>query len=417
METEQPDWEQLIRRGVESDELDYKAAQNWHELSRGGRAKFARHCLAMANTKGGYVVVGVGEDESGRPSLFTGLTVEQSRSFDPTEIGNFINRFADPAVDFTIERPMVDGRRYVVFVIRRFRNIPHVCNANCENELLQGVFYIRTTDASSRPAYRASEIHGIIQRALRNQRELLGRMIRGILYENHSAPGSSVSSRFQEERMHSRAFFEKHLHRSSLPSLELWVTPPEYQAERFSLSELKHSAQEAYQVFEEALFLPRIALDDFYATNVSLRSFSSVRRTLYQCFQSGLFHYETEYVLKGNTLSFLSLLNFFAEGFAFLAQFYALLGFSEEVLVCRMRFSGMENLSLEDVPRQRPDDPAFVCRIPDIELKLERSAADLASDSPVHAATIFRNFCERFNLPEGRLSDVKKRMDLHLKRS
>lgn len=68
------DWKSIIYRGVESDELDYKAAQNWLQLPRSGKAKFVRHCLAMANTKGGYVVVGVGEDASGQPAVFTGLT-------------------------------------------------------------------------------------------------------------------------------------------------------------------------------------------------------------------------------------------------------------------------------------------------------------------------------------------------------
>ena len=47
------DWEALIYRGIESEELDYKAAQNWTKLNRAGKAKFARHCMAMANTKGG----------------------------------------------------------------------------------------------------------------------------------------------------------------------------------------------------------------------------------------------------------------------------------------------------------------------------------------------------------------------------
>ena len=47
------DWKSIIYRGVESDELDYKAAQNWLQLPRSGKAKFVRHCLAMANTKGG----------------------------------------------------------------------------------------------------------------------------------------------------------------------------------------------------------------------------------------------------------------------------------------------------------------------------------------------------------------------------
>ena len=108
------DWKSIIYRGVESDELDYKAAQNWLQLPRSGKAKFVRHCLAMANTKGGYVVVGVGEDASGQPAVFTGLTPEEAQSFDPTAVGSFINRYADPQIDFTLERPVVDGKRYVV---------------------------------------------------------------------------------------------------------------------------------------------------------------------------------------------------------------------------------------------------------------------------------------------------------------
>lgn len=69
MGTNDTDWRSIICRGIESDELDYKAAQNWKNLSRAGKAKFVRHCIAMANTKGGYVVVGVGEDASGQPEI------------------------------------------------------------------------------------------------------------------------------------------------------------------------------------------------------------------------------------------------------------------------------------------------------------------------------------------------------------
>ena len=73
----QTDWKELVFRGVESDELDYKAAQDWDEMSKSARAKFVRHLLAFANTRGGYLVVGVGEDSSGYPSKRTGLTPKQ----------------------------------------------------------------------------------------------------------------------------------------------------------------------------------------------------------------------------------------------------------------------------------------------------------------------------------------------------
>ena len=82
-------WRELVYRGVESDELDYKAAMNWNLLSKSGRAKLVRHCLAFANTRGGYLVIGVGEDASGHPSDYQGLTKEELHSFDPS--GKFCN--------------------------------------------------------------------------------------------------------------------------------------------------------------------------------------------------------------------------------------------------------------------------------------------------------------------------------------
>jgi predicted HTH transcriptional regulator len=35
--------------------------------------------MALANTRGGYIVVGVGEDANGNPLLHTGLTEKQAR--------------------------------------------------------------------------------------------------------------------------------------------------------------------------------------------------------------------------------------------------------------------------------------------------------------------------------------------------
>ena len=176
-EHEPRDMRELIYRGVESEELDYKAAMSWTAMSRAARAKIVRHCLALANTKGGYIVIGVGEDASGHPSVYQGLTPEETHSFDPSTVGPFINRYVEPPIDLTVERPLVDGKRYAVLVVRPFRNLPHVCTASIENELQTGMFYIRTSDASSRPAFRAVEMHALIQRALRNQREALGRML------------------------------------------------------------------------------------------------------------------------------------------------------------------------------------------------------------------------------------------------
>lgn len=409
MQKNRTDWRSIIFRGVESDELDYKAAQNWHELSRAGRAKFVRHCIAMANTKGGYVVVGVGEDANGQPARYTGLTEEQSSSFDPTDVGNFINRFADPAVDFTIERPVVDGRRYAVFVIRRFRNIPHVCTSSCENELQLGTFYIRTPDASSRPAYRSSEIHALLQRALRNQREMLGRMIRGILYEDHSIQENLPHSHFSEEISHAWNFFSKHSESSARKTFcfSLSVAPSEYVAEKFSLSELRDAAAEAFLLLPDPVFMADGDLKNAYFTNVSLRFLASNKDRCWQLYQSGLFWFAAFLPLKEGGVSYRLLLKLFAEAVKFLAQLYAILGYSEDLLSIQVSLRDVENIPLTEAPLST-DDFEFVCRIPEISFKVERSAADLSASPSAHAIYLIKKCCERFNLPEGRHRDLQK---------
>lgn len=403
------DWESIVKRGVESDELDYKAAQNWNRLSRAGRAKFARHCMAMANTKGGYIVVGVGEDAAGKPSLLTGLTEEESQSFDPTEIGNFVNRFSDPQVEFILERPVVDGKRFVIFAIKRFSQLPHVCTGSCEHELLQGVFYIRTADASSRPAYRASEIHALIQRAMRNQRELLGRMIRGLLYENHATvPGNDHQSRFQEALNHSRQFFLKFV-KEEIRGLqaELVITPDLYIPERFTLSEVRAAAEDSCGTDPGSLFIVPQDLRDAYFTNVSLRY--AGENGFWQIFRTGLFHFRraTPMGQADGLVSYAVLCDFAADAVNFCASLFAALGFSDQNLRLDVFLYNAENRHMH-FPGKNPVDT--VCRIPEIAIGFNTSAADFISGRAAYADSLIRRICERFNISDGRHMDLTDRI-------
>ncbi|MFA7230717.1 MAG: ATP-binding protein [Victivallaceae bacterium] len=408
------DWKSIICRGVESEELDYKAAVNWHKLSRPARAKFVRHCLAMANTRGGYIVVGVGEDSAGQPSLYTGLTNEQAKSFDPTIIGNFINKYADPEIDFTLERPEVDGKIYAIFVIRRFSDIPHVCGYGLENELVQGTFYIRTADAASRPAYRASEIHGIIQRALRNQREILGRMIRGVLYENRDgAPASGAQSHFAEDREHSKTFFvrRKHPEDTSDVLLEIAANPPEYIAEKFSLSEIKLAVSNVLALLPENYFITEDEMTDSYFSNMALRFLSEKEPEMWQIFKTGMFHYVNYRITRNHAVGYQTLVRLLAETVNFISLLYAELGYDDALLDIRVRLDNVENIALSDIPaavKQPEQKPDYVCRIPEVKITLQRTAADLASGRAEHTARIVKEVCERFNLPDGRHQNLLK---------
>jgi hypothetical protein len=398
------DWESIIYRGIESEELDYKAAQNWNNLSRAGKARFARHCMAMANTKGGYIVVGVGEDRAGRPCIYSGVNDRQCKSFDPTDVGNVINRYSDPPLDFDIDRPVVGGKRYVIFVIRRFSEIPHVCSYSCNSEVQQGVFYIRTPDASSRPAYKASEIHGIIQRALRNQRELLGRMLRGILYEGRKALDPAAKSEFIEQIIHSYRIFDKRKKEFGHDSGVIWemsVYPSEFILEKFSLSQIQQAVENSIFTRLGPSFISLDENDESYFTNVALRTFSKEKKQYWQAFNSGLFHYVSVHEKGKNSIRYDDIIRMIAGAVNFLGQYYCELGYTDELFSMKFKIYPVEGIKLTDTGG-KGSESGFTCRIPEIEVKIQRTASDLVSGTVDHSARIIREICERFNLPQGK---------------
>ena len=415
------DWEKIVYRGVESEELDYKAATDWKKLNRTGKSKFVRHCLAMANTKGGYIVVGVGEDAAGQPSLFTGLTQTQAKSFDPTIIGNFVNRYADPEIDLTVERPVVKGRRYAIFVIRPFTNIPHVCAYGLNEELQQGVFYIRTADAASRGAHRASEIHTIIQRALRNQRELLGRMIRGVLYENRDMPIEGAASHFKEDSSNGKQYFlrRRTLTDKAKPALlmQLMICPKQYTKDRFTLSEIKRAAGSSSSLLSGAHFVTENDMNESYFSNVALRSLPDGEMKMWQIFKTGMFHYISYWPVPDKKIKYQYILRFFAEAVSFLSRLYSELGYDEELLDITISLDETEDIELSEASQPKSQKPGqYICRIPDIRIKLERSAADLASGYIEHAARVIKELCERFNFPDGKHEKLQKNIIAYLEK-
>ena len=416
-EHEPRDMRELIYRGVESEELDYKAAMSWTAMSRAARAKIVRHCLALANTKGGYIVIGVGEDASGHPSVYQGLTPEETHSFDPSTVGPFINRYVEPPIDLTVERPLVDGKRYAVLVVRPFRNLPHVCTASIENELQTGMFYIRTCDASSRPAFRAVEMHALIQRALRNQREALGRMLRGILYESRDTVRQGADlSEFRDAVSHAQLFFKR---RKSPPPgvpavlFNFQVIPPEFDPEHFTLSRIRRAVGDAWTLLASSGFIEPGELEKCYLTNVSLRSLPEGRLKMWQVFKSGLFHYIAYWPVPNDTLPYKQLATGLSEAVCFLGKLYTELGYAEELLTLRLTLEGTEELKLK---LSGKDGGVFRCRIPEIAVEIRRSAADLASGCEMHASRLIREVTERFNPPDQYLQDLPREIRRHLEK-
>lgn len=395
--------EAVVFRGIESDELDYKAHQNWNQLSRTGKGKIVRHLLALANTKGGFLVIGVGEDAAGRPVLQTGMSEEESASFDPTPVGGFINRCVEPPIDFTIERPVIQGKRYVIFVVRPFAELPHVCCNGVDTELQTGVFYIRTPEASSRPASRALEMQQLIQRALRNQREQLGKILRGILYETRTGENEQQESRAADQMREAESFF---LHRikpgPEISLLQLSFLPLAENAGSFDLSFLRRAVSDSLNWLPASFFLGADDMTGSYITNTSLRYLSTVPVPhLWQLFRSGLFHYIAVPEQKNGIFHADHLAAWCAEAVAFAGKLYAELGYSEELFAIHLTLSRMEEKKLHLGGKE-----CGVCRIPQINVEFKRSAADLAVGVTAHGARLLRGIAERFNCSDETISSL-----------
>lgn len=399
------DPEELVFRGVESDELDYKAAMNWNTMSRVAKGKLLRHLTAFANTRGGFLVIGVAENDSGIPDRWTGVSEREAASFDPTAVGNFISSHVEPPLDFTIDRPEVRGRRFVIFAVRPFSGLPHICCRGIETELQEGVFYIRTGEASSRPARRALEMQNLIRRCMRNEREQLGRVLRGILYETGTLPADTASGRMPDLAEDAEQYFRRrHPEIADAVLCKFFIIPQT--AEPHTTREERRAAVAAAPfVRNNAVFLNGEECLAGGKAPGSLRMLSRKRPLMWQFFDGGLFLYfrfapEAEFTPE-------YLARFCAEAVAFAGNLAAELCGGEELLTLKAAFSGAGNgrkLQLYSGERKFPADNG------EIAAEISRSAADLVSGRENHALRLFHRLGENFKLPDRLLDPLEPAM-------
>ena len=406
------DFEELIYRQMESDTLDYKAHQSWSEMSSAARGKFIRHLAAFANTHGGALVVGVGEDSSGCPCDYTGLTDAESRSFDPSAVGAYVNGCVEPPIDFTLERPLVRGKRYAVFIVRPFTTLPHVCTRCVENELQSGVFYIRTPDASSRPAHRALEMHRLIQRALRNQRELLAKMIRGILYENRDADAATDDAGVDEPQADdifssSLAYFRRR--RNPRPGEPGVLAQYSVALECGADLPPERIRDAAAVAAGEGGFVAADEVRRANPGNMALRYLDREAPRMFQLFRRAWI-YQVEYVpAAGTELAASGMAEKLAAFCRFVGAFYRELGLEKNLLELKVEVSGLNGSVI------RCGDRVYPALLPQIRSRIVRSAADIGGDVAGYTTRLLRDFGEGFGLPDAILSELGERLLGHLK--
>ena len=161
------EFEVLLDGAEESDVLEFKTAMDWHK-------SLIRDILAMANVQdGGRIVVGIDDGTLAR----VGLTPEQLATYDREAIQDQVAHFADPRVEFRIDKVADrNGFQFVVIEVRPFETIPVVCRRDGAG-LNEGDIYSRSR--TGRPASArvksSADMRDIIEVAItRSRRRLAG---------------------------------------------------------------------------------------------------------------------------------------------------------------------------------------------------------------------------------------------------
>lgn len=163
------DREFYIQHGKEERYLEYKCSMVW--TGDNTKVKIAQAMMAMSNLRnGGVIVVGMKEPQRGvwEPD---NMTNEQVVSFTQDDIAQWVNDYAVPAVQFTVEPLPLGTNKFVIIKVREFDRFPTICQKPKQLEgrevLKKGAIYYRSNSKNeSAPISSHEDLRELIALAI-----------------------------------------------------------------------------------------------------------------------------------------------------------------------------------------------------------------------------------------------------------
>ena len=110
-------------------------------LSDKSSIKAVKAALALSNRRdGGHIVVGVREAKLIQPE-FVGLSSTQATSWNYDDIADLFERYAEPRIEFTVERQPYDSKLFIILRISEFTDVPILCKKGSE-VTVEGACYV-----------------------------------------------------------------------------------------------------------------------------------------------------------------------------------------------------------------------------------------------------------------------------------
>jgi hypothetical protein len=234
----------LVYLGRETRDLDYKQAAVWDPNDKAACCALVKDILAMANSLGGSIVIGVDDTPTG--FVPTGLTPDALKSWESTRVNNFIQTYASPPVNVQIAKPTCSTAQFVVLLVPQFRQSPHICFRDYPGILTKPTLYVRTASNASEPVSAIQDLQDLIERAVRTRQDQLLEGMREILSGSAIARQPSDQEQFDAQIAEVAATLSDPFPGKGYDGyLTAAMFPARFDAKRFSIDDLRRAAVEA----------------------------------------------------------------------------------------------------------------------------------------------------------------------------
>lgn len=420
------DLRNILLRSYETKELDYKASTTWDENNKKACCELVKDILGMANTLGGFIVIGVSESPTG--FIWNGLTDEQARSFETSRVNRFLQNYADPPINTTLRKKDHDGKTFVIIGVPRFNDTPHICQKDYPGVLTAATLYVRTDNNETAPIRSSADFRSILEQATRNRGDKLLASVRAILTTGEVTPSPNDEEQFQAQLSESAIRFDMTLNpykeNNYAGYREAAFYPSRFEANRFTLDELRAAAKRASVDFRgwPFLFMNRrpeetYAIQDGLETLIVQNLNKNDRTDFWRLQQSGFFYqrvlmWEESYQRRQGqppALDIRAMAMYVAEAIHCLTKLYeGLLDDTEQVRFC-LRVLGTKDRQLERLD-SKGGSPSMIYRskLPEIRFSRILPLADWRAAIVEHAVEISKEVFLRFNWEQPSLGVIRE---------
>lgn len=382
----------IIERNFESKSLDYKGPIEWNSQDKKACCELAKDVMGMANTEGGYIVIGVSELEHG--FSLVGVTMAQAKSFESSAICRFIQNYVDPPINVRVQKVSHKQRVFVVLEVPRFRDTPHICQKDYPEVLRDRALYVRTDNNETAPIKSSADFRLLIESSIRNRTDSLLSSFRAILTSVDASTQKkepSVDQQFTAQVEAARLQFEK---RNPLQEkqyaffMETIFSLQEFDQYRFPPQKLELAAHKASVDFTgwPFLFIHHNRRDCLSLTEEGLESFISTEDfagndmlDFWRLNESGLFYKkELPFNAASNPPQVLvpAIARHFAEAIYCMTRLYESLLSDSDIVSLAVTLFGTRGRTLVWTNRGLPFPTRYAANRPQISIQQSHTLAD-----------------------------------------